>query len=43
MGQIIVIGGGGFSMEPDNLALDRYVLEQTENRDCRLLPSHCRR
>ena len=28
--QIIAMGGGGFSMEPDNLALDRYVLEQTE-------------
>jgi dipeptidase E len=24
--QIITIGGGGFSMEPDNLALDRFVL-----------------
>src|SRR5262245_2380311 len=29
MKQIIAMGGGGFSMEPDNLALDRYVLEQT--------------
>lgn len=28
MQQIIVMGGGGFSMEPDNLALDRYILEQ---------------
>lgn len=27
--QIIAMGGGGFSMEPDNLALDRYVLAQT--------------
>ena len=27
-GQIIALGGGGFSMEPDNLALDRYILEQ---------------
>ena len=26
--QIIAMGGGGFSMEPDNLALDRYVLAQ---------------
>jgi peptidase E len=26
--QIIALGGGGFSMEPDNLALDRYILEQ---------------
>ena len=25
--QIIAMGGGGFLMEPDNLALDRYVLE----------------
>jgi len=29
MRQIIAMGGGGFSMEPDNLALDQYVLEQT--------------
>ncbi len=29
MQQIITMGGGGFSMEPDNLALDRYVLQQT--------------
>jgi peptidase E len=28
MKQIIAMGGGGFSMEPDNLALDRYVLMQ---------------
>ncbi len=28
--QIVAMGGGGFSMEPDNLALDRYVLEQTQ-------------
>jgi peptidase E len=26
---IIAIGGGGFSMEPENLALDRYILEQS--------------
>ncbi len=26
--QIIALGGGGFSMEPHNLALDRYVLAQ---------------
>jgi dipeptidase E len=24
--QIVAMGGGGFSMEPDNLALDKYVL-----------------
>lgn len=29
MGQIIAIGGGGMSMETDNLALDSYILEQT--------------
>jgi len=28
MKQIIALGGGGFSMEPDNLALDRYILKQ---------------
>ncbi|MEO0560646.1 MAG: peptidase E [Chloroflexota bacterium] len=31
--QIIALGGGGFSMEPDNLALDRYILEQTNRPD----------
>ncbi len=25
-GHIVALGGGGFSMEPDNLALDRYIL-----------------
>lgn len=28
--QIIAMGGGGFSMEPDNPALDRYVCEVTD-------------
>lgn len=28
MQHIIAMGGGGFSMEPDNLALDQYILEQ---------------
>jgi peptidase E len=28
-GQIIVMGGGGFTMEPDNPLLDRYALEAT--------------
>jgi dipeptidase E len=28
VGQIIAMGGGGFSMEPDNLALDQYILQQ---------------
>ncbi|WP_175072815.1 peptidase E [Terribacillus sp. AE2B 122] len=27
--QIIALGGGGFSMETDNLALDRYILYQS--------------
>ena len=27
--QILAMGGGGFSMEPDNLALDRYLLRLT--------------
>lgn len=27
--QIIAMGGGGFSMEPDHLALDQYILEQS--------------
>lgn len=26
---IIALGGGGFSMEPDNLALDKYILDLT--------------
>jgi peptidase E len=30
--QIIAMGGGGFSMEPDNAALDLYVLAQTRKR-----------
>jgi peptidase E len=29
MKQIIAMGGGGFSMEPNNLLLDQYVLAQT--------------
>ena len=29
MRQIIALGGGGFSMEPDNLSLDHYILQQT--------------
>ena len=31
--QIIAMGGGGFSMEPENLALDRYVLSQARSGD----------
>ena len=30
VGQIVAMGGGGFSMEPMNLALDRYVLSLVE-------------
>ncbi|BCB04325.1 peptidase E [Bacillus sp. KH172YL63] len=30
MKQIIAMGGGGFSMEPDNLLLDEYILEQVQ-------------
>lgn len=26
---IVALGGGGFSMEPDNLALDKYILDLT--------------
>jgi peptidase E len=29
MGQIIAMGGGDFSMEPDNSLLDEYVLAQS--------------
>src|SRR2546422_11728914 len=28
MRQIIAMGGGGFSSEPENLLLDRYILKQ---------------
>ncbi|MBM7578589.1 Type 1 glutamine amidotransferase-like domain-containing protein [Jeotgalibacillus terrae] len=30
MRQIIALGGGGFSMEPENLLLDQYILDQAE-------------
>ncbi|WP_053366727.1 peptidase E [Bacillus sp. FJAT-27245] len=29
MKQIITLGGGGFSMEPENLVLDKYILDQS--------------
>ncbi|MCF6410727.1 peptidase E [Pseudalkalibacillus salsuginis] len=29
--QIIAMGGGGFSMEPDHLLLDRYILDQARS------------
>lgn len=35
--QIIAMGGGGFSMEPDNLLLDKYILEQSNKN----LPKVC--
>lgn len=35
--QIIAMGGGGFSMEPENPALDRYVLAHARRRN----PSVC--
>jgi peptidase E len=31
--QIIAMGGGGFSMEPENLALDRYLLSHARAAD----------
>lgn len=30
--QIIALGGGGFSMEPDNLLLDQYILAQSSHQ-----------
>ena len=30
MRQIIALGGGGFSMEPDNPLLDLYILKQAK-------------
>ncbi|MEI2663412.1 peptidase E [Rossellomorea sp. LJF3] len=30
MKQIIAMGGGGFSMEPDNLLLDQYIIKQSK-------------
>ena len=32
MKQIIALGGGGFSMEPDNPLLDSYILSQSPNK-----------
>ena len=31
--QIIALGGGGFSMEPDNPVLDAYILKQTNKQN----------
>ncbi|GGA80488.1 Type 1 glutamine amidotransferase-like domain-containing protein [Ornithinibacillus halotolerans] len=33
MRQIIAMGGGGFSMEPENPLLDRYILSQSKNEN----------
>lgn len=33
MRQIIALGGGGFSMEPDNPLLDSYILKQAETKN----------
>jgi peptidase E len=30
--QIIALGGGGFSMEPDNPLLDEYILKQSNKQ-----------
>lgn len=35
--QIIAMGGGGFSSEPDNLALDVYLLQQAQSERPRVL------
>ncbi|MGD6877046.1 Type 1 glutamine amidotransferase-like domain-containing protein [Bacillus infantis] len=32
MRQIIAMGGGGFSMEPENLLLDQYIIGQSQNK-----------
>ena len=34
--QIIALGGGGFSMEPDNLLLDQYILAQSSRQQPRI-------
>jgi peptidase E len=31
--QIIALGGGGFSMEPENLLLDQYIIKQARKRN----------
>lgn len=36
MRQIIALGGGGFSMEPDNLALDEYIIRQSGQHRARV-------
>jgi dipeptidase E len=34
--QIIAMGGGGFSMEPENILLDRYILDTIDNKKPRV-------
>lgn len=36
MKQIIAMGGGGFSMEPANLSLDQYILNQSKREQPRI-------
>ena len=33
MRQVIALGGGGFSMEPENTLLDRYILQQSKKEN----------
>lgn len=33
MNQIIAMGGGGFSMEPENLLLEKYILKQVNGKE----------
>ena len=37
MKQIIALGGGGFSMEPDNPLLDLYILEQSQKETPKII------
>ena len=32
MRQVLALGGGGFSMEPENPMLDRYILQQSSKK-----------
>lgn len=36
MKQIIAMGGGGFSMEPENLSLDQYIINQSDRKSPRV-------
>ncbi|BAC13244.1 Type 1 glutamine amidotransferase-like domain-containing protein [Oceanobacillus iheyensis] len=37
MRQIIALGGGGFSMEPENFLLDKYILDQSNNSNPKVM------